>query len=176
MSRNGRPGGDVMEIRKLKLKDLEGVRKLEISCIREYFKETIENKWEELPEEWKENLGASSRKHFRAYLESGLSFVAVEDDEVIGFLFAQMLHHIADAENLVWIENMGVHPYFRRNQIAYRLLTACLKEGIAQGADVAHSTIQPENAPSILLHKKAGFFMDPRQVALVDLRDPKLRL
>lgn len=165
-----------MDIRKLKLKDLEGVRKLEISFIREYFKETIENKWEDLPEEWKENLGASSRKHFRAYLESGLSFVAVEDDEVIGFLFAQMLHHIADAENLVWIENMGVHPYFRRNQIAYRMLAACLKEGIAQGADVAHSTIQPGNAPSIMLHKKAGFFMDPRQVALMDLKGPKLRL
>lgn len=165
-----------MEIRKLKLKDLEGVRELELSCIREYFSETIENKWEELPEEWRDNLGASSKRHFRAYLQSGLSFVALEDDEVIGFIFAQMLHNVADAENLLWIENMGVHPYFRRNLIAYRMLRECMKEGIAMGAEVAHSMIQPDNAPSILLHKKIGFFIDPREVALMDLKDPKLKL
>jgi aminoglycoside 6'-N-acetyltransferase I len=165
-----------MEIRKLKLRDLEKVRDLEISCIREYFSETIENKWEDLPKDWKENLGASSKRHFKTYLDGGLSFVAVEDDEIVGFIFAQMLHSIADAENLLWIENMGVHPYFRRNLIAYRLLRECLKEGISMGAEVAHSMIQPDNAPSILLHKKIGFFIDPREVALMDLKDPKLKL
>ncbi len=165
-----------MEIRKLKLRDLEKVRDLEISCIKEYFSETIENKWEDLPKDWKENLGASSKKHFRTYLDSGLSFVAEEDDEIVGFIFAQMLHSIADAENLLWIENMGVHPYFRRNLIAYRLLRECIKEGISMGAEVAHSMIQPDNAPSILLHKKIGFFIDPREVALMDLKDPKLKL
>jgi len=41
---------------------------------------------------------------------------------------------------------------------------------------VVHSMIQEDNAPSIMLHKKLGFFMDRRQVALLDLRDPKLRL
>jgi hypothetical protein len=68
-----------MEIRQMKLKDLEKVRDLEISCIKEYFADTIENKWEELPKEWKDNLGASSKNHFMSYLDSGLSFVAEED-------------------------------------------------------------------------------------------------
>lgn len=165
-----------MEIRKLKLKDLEQVRDLEISCIREYFKETIENKWEDLPKEWKEGLGASSKKHFKAYLDSGLSFVAIEDDEVVGFIFAQMLHNIADAENLLWIENMGVHSYFRRNMIGYKLIRECVREGRSMGAEVAHSMIQKDNLPSVLLHKKIGFFLDPREVALMDLKDPKLKL
>lgn len=165
-----------MEIRPLKIKDIESVRELEIACIREYFAKTIENKWEDLPQEWKDNLGASSPNHFRTYLESGLSFVAVEDDEVIGFIFAQMLHHICDEDNLLWIENMGVHPYFRRNEIGYRLLRECVRVGREKGAAVAHSMIQEDNAPSILLHKKLGFFMDRREVALLDLRDPKLKL
>ena len=65
-----------MEFRPMKLKDLRKVRELEISCIKEYFQETIENKWDDLPQEWKDNLGASSPKHFRPYLDSGLSFVA----------------------------------------------------------------------------------------------------
>lgn len=165
-----------MEIRPLKIKDIQSVRELEISCIREYFAKTIENKWEDLPSEWKDNLGASSPNHFKTYLDSGLSFVAVEDDEVIGFIFAQMLHHICDEDNLLWIENMGVHPYFRRNEIGYKLLRECVRAGRENGAAVAHSMIQEDNAPSILLHKKLGFFMDRREVALLDLRDPKLKL
>ncbi|MDR3282943.1 MAG: GNAT family N-acetyltransferase [Candidatus Methanoplasma sp.] len=165
-----------MEIRPLKLKDAEKVRELEVKLIREYFSETIENKWEELPQEWKENLGASSRAHFKAYLDSGLSFVAVEDDEVYGFIFAQMLHHVADANNMVWIENMGVHSYARRNALGYKLLRETLRAGRAMGAEVAHSMLQSDNVPSIMLHKKIGFFMDRREVALIDLKDPNLKL
>lgn len=165
-----------MEIRPVKIRDIEAVRELEVSCIREYFSKTIENKWEDLPQEWKDNLGASSPNHFRTYLDSGLSLVAIEDDEVVGFIFAQMLHHICDEDNLLWIENMGVHPYFRRYAIGYKLLRECVRLGREKGATVAHSMIQEDNVPSILLHKKLGFFMDRREVALLDLRDPNLRL
>ncbi|MCQ2079191.1 MAG: GNAT family N-acetyltransferase [archaeon] len=165
-----------MEFRPMKLKDLKKVRELEISLIKEYFSQTLENKWEDFPEEWKNNLGASSPNHFKPYLEGGLSFVAEEDGEIYGFIFAQMLHHVADVSNLVWIENMGVDPIVRRNEIGYRLLRETLRAGREQGAEVAHSMIQTNNAPSIMLHKKIGFFMDARQVALIDLQDPKLRL
>ncbi len=163
-----------MEFRPMKLKDVEKVRDLEIRCIREYFAETLENKWEDFSQEWKDNLGASSKKHFMAYLESGLSFVAEEDGEIYGFIFAQMLHHICDVDNMVWIENMGVHPMVRRNAIGYKLLRECLKAGREMGAEVGHSMIQTGNAPSIMLHKKLGFFMDRREVALIDLKDNKL--
>ena len=164
------------EIRQLKVKDIQGVRELEIDCIKEYFAATIENKWEDLPQEWKDNLGASSRNHFKTYLESGVSFVALEEDEVVGFIFAQVLHHICDEDNVLWIENMGVHPYFRRNMIGYQLLRECVRKGREMGCTIAHSMIQEDNVPSILLHKKLGFFMDRREVALIDLRDPKLKL
>ena len=160
-----------MEIRPMKMKDLVKVRDLEIACIREYFSKTLENKWEDLPEEWKEGLGASCRGSFGLYLDSGLSFVAEEDGEVMGFIFAQMLHHVYNVENLVWIENMGVHPYYRRNGIGYKLLRAVNEKGIEMGATVVHSAIQPDNLPSIMLHKKLGFFMDRREVALLDLND-----
>jgi len=165
-----------MEIRQMKLKDIEKVRALEISCIREYFAETIENKWEELPKEWKDNLGASSRNHFASYLESGLSFVAEEDGEIYGFIFAKMLEHVFDLNKLIWIENMGVHSYVRRNAIGYKLLREVLRKGQTMGAEAAHSMLQAGDAPSIMLHKKAGFFMDRREVALIDLKDPKLKL
>ncbi len=165
-----------MEFRNVRIKDIEKVRELEVSLIREYFAATLENKWEDLPQDWKDGLGASSPRHFKAYLDSGLSFVAEEDGEIVGFIFAQMLHHICDVDNLLWVENMGVHPYFRRNEIGYRLLRECVLKGREMGAAVVHSSIQPDNAPSILLHKKMGFFIDRRDVALLDLNDPGLRL
>ena len=34
-----------MEIRPLKIRDIEKVRELEVACIREYFAATLENKW-----------------------------------------------------------------------------------------------------------------------------------
>lgn len=165
-----------MEIRPMKLKDLEKVRELEISCIREYFADAIENKWEDLPKEWKENLGASSKNHFMSYLDDGLSFVAEEDGEIYGFIFAKILEHICDVNKLVWIENMGVHSYVRRNAIGYKLLRETLRKGREMGAEVGHSMLQTGNAPSIMLHKKIGFFMDRREVALIDLNDPNLKL
>lgn len=160
-----------MEIRPMKMKDLVKVRDLEIACIREYFSEIMENKWEELPKEWKENLGASNRSAFPSYLEGGLSFVAEEDGEVMGFIFAKMLHHIYNAENLIWVENMGVHTYYRRMGIGYKLLREVVNKGAEMGGTVVHSAIQPDNAPSIMLHKKLGFFIDRRSVALFDITD-----
>lgn len=165
-----------MEIRPMKMKDIVQVRDLEIACIREYFANIMENKWESLPQQWKDDLGASSKKSFGTYIDSGLSFVAEEDGEIFGFIFAQMLHHVYNAENLVWVENMGVHPYLRRNGLGYKLLRECMNAGIAQGATVIHSAIQPDNLPSIMLHKKLGFFMDRREVALYDCNDAKKKV
>lgn len=162
-----------MEIRAMKLKDLVKIRELEMKCIREYFDKEIKNEWDGLPKEWKDNLGASSSKSFIAYAETGLSFVAEEEGEILGFVFAQMLHHVYNAENMLWIENMGVHEYYRRIGIGYKLLSKVLDEGLAHGATVAHSAIQPDNLRSIMLHKKAGFFMDRREVALMDMNDWK---
>jgi aminoglycoside 6'-N-acetyltransferase I len=153
------------------MKDLVKVRELEILCIKEYFEKEIKNKWDELPKEWKDNLGASSPRSFRHYLEGGLSFAAVEDDELFGFIFAQMVRHVYNAENLLWVENMGVHPYFRRNGIGFKLLRTAVEEGKKMGATVAHAAIQPDNLRSIMLYKKFGFFMDRREVALMDLSD-----
>lgn len=160
-----------MEIRPLRLKDLEKVRDLEVSCIREYFSDILENKWEELPKEWKDSLGSSNRNAFKTYLASGLSFVAEEDGEIVGFIFAQMIHNVYDAESMVWIDNMGVHTHFRRMGIAYKLLKAVIDEGGKQGANIIHSAIPPANKPSIMLHKKLGFFIDRREIALLDMND-----
>ncbi len=162
-----------MEIRPMRIKDLPAVRELELQLIREYFAATLENKWEELPEEWKDGLGASAHGFFPHYVQGGLSLVAEEDGEILGFIFAQMLEKVYNVQRMLWIENMGVHPYFRRMGLGYKLLRACLEAGCEQGAELAHSAIQPDNAPSLMLHKKLDFFIDRREIALLDLTETK---
>ncbi len=159
----------------MKMKDVVKVRELEISCIKEYFSKVLENKWDSFSQEWKDNLGASNQKSYMTYVNSGLSFVAEEDGEIMGFIFAQMLHHVYNTENLVWVENMGVLKEIRRNGIGYRLLRETIQAGQKLGAEVVHSAIQPDNAPSIMLHKKLGFFIDRREIALLDMNDLKKR-
>lgn len=162
-----------MEIRPIKLRDLIKVRDLEIDCIREYFAQILENRWEDLPEEWKDNLGASNRRSYQLYLGTGLSFVAEEDGEVMGFIFAQMIHDVNGLWNLAWIENMGVHRYFRRMGIGRMLLEKVVSVAREMGADAVHSTIPTDNLPSIKLHEKLGFMLDRRESALLDLNDLK---
>ena len=71
---------------------------------------------------------------------------------------------------------MGVHPYVRRNGIGYKLLRKVIDVGIEKGAQAVHSSLQPNNLPSIMLHKKIGFFMDRREVALFDCNDAKKKI
>ncbi len=165
-----------MEIRPMRMKDLIAVRELELLCIKEYFEKIMENRWEDLPQDWVDKLGASNPRSYRHHVEGGLSMVAEEDGEVVGFIFAQMINHAYNVENMTWVENLGVHPYYRRTGIGYRLLEACIDESQRQGASVVHSAIQPDNIPSLMMHRKLGFFTDSREVALLDLSERKVNV
>lgn len=158
-----------MEITPLKKDDYTRVRALELFCMREYLEATTGKKWESLSKELIDQLGASSKGSFEHYLKERLSFVALEDDQVVGFIFAKMIEHFYNIPKVVWVENMGVHPHYRRQGIGYRLLERLIIEGKRRGARAIHSSIMPNNAPSIMLHKKIGFFIDARKIAFLDL-------
>ena len=126
-------------------------------------------KWDELSQDLIDQLGASNDKAFKTYLDSGLSYVAMEEGQIVGFVFAQMVEHINNIPKVLWVENIGVHPTHRRKGIGYKLLKKAAAEGKKKGAKAVQSTIMPENAKSVMLHKKIGFFMDGRKVAFLDL-------
>jgi ribosomal protein S18 acetylase RimI-like enzyme len=149
--------------------DQNSVRTLELFCIREYLEPSLKKGWEELSPELINMLGASCKGSFDHYVKGKFSYVAKDGDKVVGFLFGQMLHHVYNTENLIWVENMGVHPSYRRQGIAYRMLRKVSEDGKKKGASAVHSAIMPDNVRSIMLHKKLGFFVDARKVALLDL-------
>jgi aminoglycoside 6'-N-acetyltransferase I len=159
----------IVQIVPLAEEERGAVRTLELFCMREYLEPLITTKWDDLPADLIDQLGASAKQSFDHYVESGLSFAAKEDDNVVGFIFAQMVEHLYNVPKMVWVENIGVHPDHRRRSIAYRMLRKVILEGKEKGAKAVHSAIMPDNAKSIMLHKKLGFFVDGRKTAFLDL-------
>lgn len=159
----------MLEITPMKEEDRGPVRALELFCIRETLEPSLTKKWNDLSQDLIDQLGASSKYSFEHYIRAGLSYVAKENSILVGFIFAQILPHILSVPKIVWIENLGVHPDYRRKGIAYRMLRTVAIEGKKRGAKAVHSTIMPDNIKSIMLHKKLGFFVDSRKIALLDL-------
>lgn len=158
-----------MKIVPLSDEDRVTVRMLELACIKEYVEGPMNRKWEEFDQETRQKLGASASGSFGHYRSSGLSFVAKEGDQLIGFVFAQMMPWIDGIEKAVWVENIGVDPEYRRMGVGYMLLRHLALEGKKQGAQVLHASISPDNISSLLLHKKLGFLAENRKIAYLDL-------
>lgn len=158
-----------MKIVPLTDEDRVAVRMLELACIREYVEQIMERKWEDFDQETRQKLGASAGSSFSHYRDGGLSFMAKEGDKVVGFIFAQMIPWIDGIERAVWVENIGVDPEFRRMGIGYLLMRRLAEEGKKQGAMVVHSSISPDNVPSLLLHRKLNFLAEDRKIAYLDL-------
>ena len=159
----------MISIQPMAEEDHREIRTLEMLCIREYVELTIKKRWEDLDERLRGELGASAEGSYKFYYSTGLSFVAKEEGKIVGFIFAQMIPYINGAPLSVWIENIGVHPEHRRKGVAYQLLRRVALEGKKKGAKVVHSSISIENVRSIMLHKKLGFLMDTRKIAILDL-------
>jgi aminoglycoside 6'-N-acetyltransferase I len=159
------------EIRAMKEGDRGHVRALELFCIREYLEDTLKKNMDQMQQTLVDQLGASSKGSFDFYLDKGLSFVAVENKQVVGFVFAQMMEHINNVDKVLWIEDMGVHPDHRRKGIGLKLLNKVTAEGKKKGAKAAESAIMADLLPSLMMHRKAGFFLDARKLALLDLQE-----
>lgn len=161
-----------MKIVPLSDEDRVSVRMLELACIREYIEGPMKRSWDEFDQETRQKLGASASGSFAHYRDSGLSFVAKEGDQVVGFVFAQMVPWIDGIEKAAWLENIGVDPEYRRMGVGYLLLKRLAQEGQKLGAKVLHSSIAPDNISSLLLHKKLGFMAEDRKIAYLDLSKP----
>jgi L-amino acid N-acyltransferase YncA len=161
----------MVEIRKVKDEDKSHVRTLELFCIREYLENSLQKRWDDLPSELMEQLGASAKDSFEFYRDNGMSYVAVEKGQVVGFLFSQMIQYVNNIEKVLWIENVGVHPDHRRKGVGLKLLRRAALDAKKKGAKAVQSVIMPDSKNAVMLHKKVGFFMDGRKFAFLDLEN-----
>jgi ribosomal protein S18 acetylase RimI-like enzyme len=161
----------MVDIRKVRDEDRSHVRTLELFCIREYLESSLQKRWDDLPSELMEQLGASTKDSFDFYRDGGLSYVAVDKGQVVGFVFSQMIQHVNNIEKVLWIENVGVHPDHRRKGVGLKLLRRAALDAKKKGAKAVQSVIMPDSKNAVMLHKKVGFFMDGRKFAFLDLEN-----
>ena len=159
----------MVEIRALKEEDRGHVRALELFCIREYLESALKKNWDTLSQELIDQLGASAKGSFDFYKDAGLSYVAIEDKQIVGFIFSQMVEHVFNVDKVVWIEGLMVHPMQRRKGIGFKLLRKVAAEGKKKGAKAVQSVVLQDSQSTIMLHKKVGFFIDGRKLAFLDL-------
>lgn len=154
--------------------DRDELRKLELRLFKDYLKRSKAVNWEELTQDLIDQLGASSEDAFDFYTNGGLSFVAREDGVLVGFIFAQVMRHVQSLKKVVWIENMGVHPDYRRQGIATLLVRRLVQATREKGIEAMFSSVTADNQESIMLHAKLGFLLEDRKFALLDLESAEL--
>jgi ribosomal protein S18 acetylase RimI-like enzyme len=162
------------EITEIVEADRNELRKLELRLFKDYLKRSKAVNWEEISQELIDQLGASSEDAFDFYMSGGLSFVARENGLVVGFIFAQVMRHVQSLNKVVWIENMGVHPDYRRQGIATILVRRLVQATREKGIEAIFSSVTADNQESIMLHAKLGFLMEDRKFALLDLESAEL--
>jgi len=96
---------------------------------------------------WRNDLGA-----FQEYLRGGYTFLAAElKGQVVGYLVAE------DHPAGFYIIRLAVDPACRRRGYGTRLIAAAEEVLREQGIHVIAALIEPDNAASLALFRKAGY-------------------
>lgn len=139
-----------MEIRQMRLQDVPKVAQLEKCCFRD---------------PWSERSIASELDNPLAYW-----LVAVEKDEVLGYVGSQTVMGEAD------MMNVAVSEKYRRLRIANALITRLIEDLSRRGAYSLSLEVRASNAPAIALYEKLAFvqigrrpnyYRNPKEDALI---------
>jgi RimJ/RimL family protein N-acetyltransferase len=142
-------------IRQLEDGDFDAFKRVLEESISEYLQFLKQRDLKEYLQELEERKEAdpSSLHHF---VGTGSSFVAEEGGRAVGFVLAHVLPSM-DGSKWLSIEYIVVQEEFRRQGIASALLRGLVDHAKKLGIDRVYATINPDNAPSINLHRKVGF-------------------
>lgn len=149
-------------IRALRLEDYSGVRRVDELTQRQY-RGVI---WDQLSEEEKESYLVSRSSEFAINLGTGYCFVATSENEVIGFVFA---HETLPFASNLSIRYVGINPAHQAEGIGFLLYEHLIEKAKRQGIKSITALINLDNAPSMKLHQKAGFWLRDRKEAVLDL-------
>ena len=113
-----------------------------------------------------------SEKSIEAELSCRLSLwlVALEEDKVVGYVGSQT---VIDQTDMM---NIAVHPEYRRQGIAEKLIAALVDELKAKGSLGLMLEVRASNLPAVSLYEKLGFaqvgrrpnyYRNPKEDALI---------
>ena len=141
--------GDLI-IRKVRFKDMNGVRNVDVLTQRMY----LGKAWDTLSEEQQEQHLKTRKSEFIINCNAGYSFVAIQHGEIVGFVLA---HENLPFGNEVVIRHIAVHPDYQKQGIGKRLFQALIDKTKEHKKTTIRSSINPDNNSSMQLHRSVGF-------------------
>lgn len=149
-------------VRKLKKQDYKGVRRVDIVTQKQY----LGKKWNDLSSTEKDKHLVSRKSEFDINLNSGYCFVAILNNEIIGFILAyETLPFLGN----IYIRYIGINTEYQGRGIGLILYQELIKKARKNKIKKITALINLDNPNSIKLHKKVGFDLKDRKQADLNL-------
>ena len=116
---------------------------------------------------------AVSQQRFHFYLQTGSSYVAELNGQVIGYVASQTEQFAHGQDSVLWIEYIVVHPQHRQQGVGSALLQALKDYAKKHKIDKIITTINQDNPASIRLHQQAGFTIRDWKIASYTVTERK---
>ena len=150
-----------MEIRLLRTGDNSSVREIHKAVTYEYL-QYQKQRTGEVYDPVRPDLDTSQLDF---YVATHCSFVAIENEKLLGVLLAQSLRWVNDWDKVLWLEYIAVHAAHRRRGIGLALVPAAKDFARKHHIDVLFTTLNIDNEESKSLLLKAGFDVKDWRIA-----------
>jgi predicted N-acetyltransferase YhbS len=150
-----------LEIRLLRHRDYSGVQEIYKAVSNEYLQYQRQRSGE-VYDPVRPDLD-SSQLNF--YVATHCSFVAMENEKLVGVLLAQPLRWFNDWDKVLWLEYIAVHAAHRRRGIGLALISAAKDLGRKHHIKGLFTTLNIDNEESKSLLLKAKFDVKDWRIA-----------
>lgn len=154
-------------IRPIEEKDYEAFMRLYEEAYFEYLEWLrYENPSRHLAEQKRRTWGRLSRERFDYYLGTESTFVAEDDDGILGYIASQTVNFLHGVNKLLWIEYIVVTPKCEgRRRVCLVLLNRIVEYAKQSGMDRIYTAINLDNEALMRLHAKVGFDLQDWKIA-----------
>lgn len=149
-------------VRPMSTDDYEQVHEVDILTQRQYLGE----KFDRMSEEEQNSHLVSRKSEFQTNVDTGYCFVALDDEKVIGFILA---HQTLPFHRILYIYYVGLSPDFQGKGVGLLLYEKLIEKAKQTGIKKIWTLINHDNPKSIKLHEKAGFKLNDRKEAVLEV-------
>lgn len=146
----------------MKNTDYDAVRQVDILTQKQY----LGQKFDKMNQEEQEKHLVSRKSEFQINVDTGYCFVAEENEKIVGFIFA---HETLPFHGTLYIRFIGLNPDYQGKGVGLLLYEKLVDRAKKSGVKKIWALINFDNPKSIRLHKKAGFILNDRKEAVLEL-------
>jgi L-amino acid N-acyltransferase YncA len=150
-------------IRSMTIDDYEQIHEVDILTQKQY----LGAQFDRMNEEEKNSHLVSRKSEFKINVDTGYCFVAEDEmKNIVGFVFA---HETLPFHGKLYIHYVGVRPEVQGQGVGKLLYTKLIEKAEQTGIREITGLANTDNPGSIKLFEKAGFKLNDRKQAILEL-------